>query len=950
MGRLVAVLGIVVAELFLAQTWAATVTVVNTKNNTAGSLRQAIQDAKAGDTIKFAIPTTDAGYDPVERTFTIDVAGSELAIAKNLTIDGENQRVVLNRSTGAAPPLFRVLHVTAGTVAITGGLTIVGGYTDTDAGGAGLFNEGTLALSGCTVLNNFSPLQPGGGIENSGVLTVTGCTIAGNSTEIGGGAGVFNTANCDLTLVNCTIVRNTIVGLNQSAGAGIQNSGTAHVQSTVVALNTTSGSDRDLFGDFLSDGYNFVGTSDGSTGFGHSGSHDQVGTIAAPIDPEIGDVRDNGGSTATALPNAGSPLVDQGSSGGEATDQIGLPRVIDDPAVANAGGGDGSDIGAAERDLRQGGSPYYLVTTTDERSDGLCGENDCTLIEALDIANAAGTIDTIVFKAGLSGTITTSRLTPGGLPVSSPVTIAGPGARQLTISGNHAARVFYVTDAEATIARLTIADGVDASAGGAIFVNSELTLIDCTVIGSDATGPGGVGGGIYVAPSNVLTMMNCTVTGNTAISDGGGAYNDGGTLTAIDSTFFANQSFSDFGGAIFNSGGVTSLVGSTVTENTGNGLQNASGSFMLGNSLVATNTVSSGNSPDLIGAFTSAGYNLVGISDGTNDLTDGVNHDLVGSVATPLDPGLDISKGLQNNGGPTDTIALLADSVAIDAANPVGSSASDQRHFDRVGAPDIGAYEFGGTLPMTLANISTRARVETGDDVLIGGFIVTGTHSKQVLLRALGPSLSLPGKLTDPILELHDVAGAVLAINDNWENSANKQAIIDTTIPPTDPSESAILQTLAPGTYTAIVRGMNNETGIALIEAYDLDRTTDAKFANISTRGSVQTGDDVMIGGFIVLGSQNERVIVRAIGPSLPVTGKLSDPTLELHDSNGFLFASNDNWRDTQEDEIIFTGIPPLNDAESAIVATLTPGSYTAIVRGLDNTQGVALVEAYGLD
>jgi hypothetical protein len=779
---------------------------------------------------------------------------------------------------------------------------------------------------------------------------VTGCTIAGNSTEIAGGAGIFNTANGDLTLVNCTIVRNTIVGLNQSAGAGIQNSGTAHVQSTVVALNTTSGSDRDLFGDFLSDGYNFVGTSDGSTGFGHSGSHDQVGTIAAPIDPEIGDVRDNGGSTATALPNAGSPLVDQGSSGGEATDQIGLPRVIDDPAVANAGGGDGSDIGAAERDLRQGGSPYYLVTTTDERSDGLCGENDCTLIEALDIANAAGTIDTIVFKAGLSGTITTSRLTPGGLPVSSPVTIAGPGARQLTISGNHAARVFYVTDAEATIARLTIADGVDASAGGAIFVNSELTLIDCTVIGSDATGPGGVGGGIYVAPSNVLTMMNCTVTGNTAISDGGGAYNDGGTLTAIDSTFFANQSFSDFGGAISNSGGVTSLVGSTVTENTGNGLQNASGSFMLGNSLVATNTVSSGNSPDLIGAFTSAGYNLVGISDGTNDLTDGVNHDLVGSVATPLDPGLDISKGLQNNGGPTDTIALLADSVAIDAANPVGSSASDQRHFDRVGAPDIGAYEFGGTLPMTLANISTRARVETGDDVLIGGFIVTGTHSKQVLLRALGPSLSLPGKLTDPILELHDVAGAVLAINDNWENSANKQAIIDTTIPPTDPSESAILQTLAPGTYTAIVRGMNNETGIALIEAYDLDRTTDAKFANISTRGSVQTGDDVMIGGFIVLGSQNERVIVRAIGPSLPVTGKLSDPTLELHDSNGFLFASNDNWRDTQEDEIIFTGIPPLNDAESAIVATLTPGSYTAIVRGVDNTQGVALVEAYGLD
>ncbi len=950
MEALVVVLGIVVAELFLAQTRAATVTVINTKNDTAGSLRQAIQDANAGDTIKFAIPTTDAGYDPVARTFTIGVVGSELAIGKNLTIDGENQRVVLSRSSGATPPLFRILHVTAGTVAITGGLTVSGGYTDTDAGGAGLFNEGTLALSGCTVLSNFSRLQPGGGIENSGVLTVTGCTIAGNLTEISGGAGILNTANGDLTLINCTIVRNTTVSLNQSAGVGIQNSGTAHVQSTVVALNTTSGFNRDLFGNFLSNGYNFVGTSDGSTGFGNSDSHDQVGTIAAPIDPVIGDVRDNGGSSATALPDAGSPLVDQGSSGGEATDQIGLPRVIDDLVVANAGGGDGSDIGAVERDLRQGGSPYYLVTTTDERSDGLCGENDCTLIEALDIANVAGTIDMIIFRPDLTGTITTSRLTPGGLLVSSPVTIAGPGARQLTISGNHAARVFYVTDAEATITRLTIADGADPSAGGAIFVNSELTLIDCTVSGSSATGPAGVGGGLYVAPSKVLTMTNCTMTGNTAINDGGGAYNDGGTLTAIDSTFFANQSFSGSGGAISNSGGVTSLVGSTVSGNAGNGLRNASGSFMLGNSLVAANTVDIGNSPDLIGAFTSATYNLVGISDGSNGLTNGVNHNLVGSIATPLDPGLDFPKGLQNNGGPTDTIALLANSVAIDAANPVGSSAGDQRHFDRVGAPDIGAYEFDGTLPMTLANISTRVRVETGDNVLIGGFIVTGTHSKQVLLRAIGPSLSLTGTLADPILELHDGMGAVLATNDNWQNSVNKQAIINTTIPPTNPLESAILQTLAPGTYTAIVRGVNNETGIALVEAYDLDRTTDAKLANISTRGLVQTGDDVMIGGFIVLGSQDEKVIVRAIGPSLPVTGKLADPTLELHNSDGFVFASNDNWRDTQEDEIIATGIPPTNDAESAIVAMLAPGSYTAIVRGVGNTQGVALVETYGLE
>jgi hypothetical protein len=239
--------------------------------------------------------------------------------------------------------------------------------------------------------------------------------------------------------------------------------------------------------------------------------------------------------------------------------------------------------------------------------------------------------------------------------------------------------------------------------------------------------------------------------------------------------------------------------------------------------------------------------------------------------------------------------------------------------------------------------------VETGDNVLIGGFIVTGTHDKDVLLRAIGPSLSLTGKLANPILELHDGTGAIIGTNDNWQTNANKQEIIDTTIPPTNPLESALLIRLEPGAYSAIVRGANNGTGIALVEAYDLDRTTDSQLANISTRGLVQTGDNVMIGGFIVLGSQNQDVIARAIGPSLPVTGKLLDPTLELHSGDGSILASNDDWRSTQEDEIIATGVSPANDAESAIVATLAPGNYTAIVRGANGATGVALVEIYGL-
>jgi len=249
-----------------------------------------------------------------------------------------------------------------------------------------------------------------------------------------------------------------------------------------------------------------------------------------------------------------------------------------------------------------------------------------------------------------------------------------------------------------------------------------------------------------------------------------------------------------------------------------------------------------------------------------------------------------------------------------------------------------------------VANISTRLLVNTGDNVLIGGFIITGTQPKKVILRAIGPSLNLPGQLADPTLELHQ-GGTLLEVNDNWMDSANKQAIIDSTIPPKSPLESAIVRTLAPGAYTAIVRGVNNGTGIGVIEAYDLDRTVDSKLANISTRGAVQTGDDVLFAGFIVLGPDSQKVIIRALGPSVPVPGALADPTLDLHDSNGAILESNDNWVDSPNKQaIIDSTIPPTNNLESAIVRVLPPAAYTAIVRGVNNTTGIAVVEIYALN
>jgi hypothetical protein len=255
--------------------------------------------------------------------------------------------------------------------------------------------------------------------------------------------------------------------------------------------------------------------------------------------------------------------------------------------------------------------------------------------------------------------------------------------------------------------------------------------------------------------------------------------------------------------------------------------------------------------------------------------------------------------------------------------------------------------------PGNFGNISTRLRVETGDNVLIGGFIITGTQPKKVIVRAIGPSLPLAGALADPVLELHGPGAFATITNDNWRSDQEAE-IIATTIPPSNDLESAIVATLpANGSaYTAIVRGVNNGTGIGVVEAYDLDRTVDSKLANISTRGLVQTGDNVLIGGLIVLGQDPLRVIVRAIGPSLPVPGALGDPTLELHDGNGALIAANDNWRSDQEAEIIATTIPPTNDLESAIVATLPANgaSYTAIVRGVNGTTGVAVVEVYALN
>ncbi len=306
-----------------------------------------------------------------------------------------------------------------------------------------------------------------------------------------------------------------------------------------------------------------------------------------------------------------------------------------------------------------------------------------------------------------------------------------------------------------------------------------------------------------------------------------------------------------------------------------------------------------------------------------------------------------------NDGLPGDPTQILTASIAAAASygvNYVEIYETDVRNLENV-------VEFASaTLDSAqLLNVSTRMNVKTGDNVLIGGFIITGNSPKRILLRALGPSLAtagISGVLADPVLELHGADESVITTNDNWQDT--QQAVIAATgVAPPQPQESAIVITLEPGSYTAIVRGQNNTIGQGLLEMYDLETAADSQISNISTRGYVGVLNKVMIAGFILgKGSGNSSVVIRALGPSLTqlgVAGALADPTLELHNENGAELMTNDNWKSNQMGEIIAAGLPPANNLEAAMVLSLPPGAYTAIVAGKDGGAGLAQVEVYRL-
>ena len=558
-----------------------------------------------------------------------------------------------------------------------------------------------------------------------------------------------------------------------------------------------------------------------------------------------------------------------------------------------------------------------------------------------------------------------------------------------------------------TITGCTISNNIQGGGagggGGVLNENGTMTITDCTISNNSASQPGfaggpltAEGGGILNDSGGSLIITNSTISGNTCSATGveptfqiaalayGGGVDNNGSITITNCTISGNSAVANgftsedtgYGGGISNSGDLQ-ITSSTIAHNSASGDDFGFGGGINGDgfeptrtdsSIIALNTASTGG-PDYFsgsGVLLSTGYNIIG--NNADAVISSQPTDQIGTPTAPIDP---LLGPLADNGGPTLTHAIQSGSPAINRGDPAAPP-QDQRGYGRLGVPDVGAFEFDGIPPTILGNISTRAFVQTGDNVMIGGFIVEGAQPKRVIIRAIGPELAqygVPNPLFNPTLELHDGTGALIASNDNWRvtiiggiiTSNQVGDILSSGHAPTDGRESAIIAELPAGNYTAIVRGVNDSTGVALAEVYDISGNAISTLGNISTRSFVQTGDNVMIGGFIVQGTQPKRVIMRAIGPELSQFGvptPLSDPTLELHDSTGALIASNDNWRHTiiggiitsdQVQDIRDSGYAPTDPRESAIIATLPPGNYTAIVRGVNETTGVGLVEVYDL-
>jgi hypothetical protein len=538
----------------------------------------------------------------------------------------------------------------------------------------------------------------------------------------------------------------------------------------------------------------------------------------------------------------------------------------------------------------------------------------------------------------------------------------------------------------------------------------RVVFANLATVDSGGNGNGGAMTGDFIT----LNADSCIIENCSASQFGGGFEFIHGSNVSITNTTFSHNSAGVLGGALTMFGGILNLTNSNLTDNQltnpgggsalmfsadpGGGqlpawdMTGAVENCVISNNFGGPATIYDGyraNAPfnrlqyknnkihpsdtsaffiDSIGSRSVADINAMVLTLGDNSTVQkGITNSALTSPmaigAILMAPQLRSATGAPGEAVPVPAYVAFASSVGtpvLDGTTMPNPSDVIPASSNAAHTLTVGANSFVTTpVPGLALNISTRLPVGTGQQVLIGGFIIQGPNPKTVMLRAIGPSLPFGGVLADPYLELHDGTGATIATNDNWKTtnlggvltSSQVIDIIASTIAPSSNQESAIIATLNPGPYTAVVRGATNDTGIAVVEGYDLDADPVSKLANISTRGFVLTNDNVMIGGFIFGGGPGAtKIVVRGIGPSLSafgVTNPLTDPMLELHDGNGTTIDSNDDWKSNQA-AIQATGLQPSNDAEAAILATnLTPGGYTAILRGKNGGIGVGVLEIY---
>ncbi|MGO9466437.1 MAG: beta strand repeat-containing protein, partial [Isosphaeraceae bacterium] len=731
----------------------------NNDNGGLGSLPYVIANSSANDTIEFDM---SAGH----VTSPITLTAGELDINHNLKIEGPGPGALTISAGGNS----RVFHVSSSVSATISGLTITGGHTSIMGNGAGVSNwgslqltddvlsgnsaaqsggavsnsGGTLSMTGCTVTNNSA--FGGGGIYlgGGGLLTIQDCTIADNTATLFGGGGIENYADT-LEMTNCTVTDNTSAqnggGIDNSGmmtlinstvaynsaqgdGGGINddsgNGGMATLANTIVGDNTLSGSGSgpDYAGPVATDlGSNLIGNDNGSDGFTQSSD-------LLNVNPNLGVLGNYGGPTQTCALLPGSPAIDTGNNSlvpaGIETDQRGFYRFANGTV----------DIGAFE-------VQDYQVFNTHDSGAG-------SLRSALTNANLAGASNIFLTT---SGTITLQSPLPA---INQDVNMIGPGANVLTVDGNGDYQVFVVQEGvTASIFGLTVSDGYSAGNGGGIENYGTLFLTDCAV--SDST-TANDGGGIENDNLGTLVLSGCTVSGNSSPNDGGGI-ESAGTLTVINSTIAGNMASSGVGGGINNAGAMT-LINSTVADNTaydGGGIQNG-GSATVGNTIVADNNLTGGSGPDFDGTVTTdAGNNLIGETDGS---TGWAGSDLSGTVAQPLDP---LLSALGNYGGPTETLALLPGSPAIDAGNnaliPDGIT-TDQRGLSRIdnGIVDIGAFECPGFTVTVVGGNNQSATVNTSFAASLV-VLVTSNHGDPVAGGVVAYTAPGSGASTTPFTQ-----------------------------------------------------------------------------------------------------------------------------------------------------------------------------------------------------